>query len=298
LGGAELSPVPIREVLDLAIIAMGRFGGEELGFGSDADVMFVYRARDGISTDLAQKVAERIISEVQRLSHDHALEFEIDLDLRPEGRNGPVARSIDSYLAYYERWADTWEAQALVRARPIAGSIELQQSFIDIINKYRYPDSFSQAAVIEIRRIKARVETERLPQGADPRRHLKLGRGSLSDVEWLVQIMQLQHGQRHPDIRSPRTLESLDACVVAGLIAEHDARVLTEAWLLASRVRSANVLWANKKSDVLPTDRKQLDGLARILEYPAGSASALEQDYLSYTRRARIVFERLFYDSM
>lgn len=297
LGGADLSPVPIREVLDLAIIAMGRFGGEELGFGSDADVMFVYRAHDGVSNDLAQKVAERIISEVQRLSHDHALEFEIDLDLRPEGKNGPVARSIDSYLAYYERWADTWEAQALVRARPIAGSPELQKAFVDIINKYRYPESFSQAAVIEIRRIKARVETERLPQGADPRRHLKLGRGSLSDVEWLVQIMQLQHGQRHPEIRSPRTLESLEACVAAGLIAEHDARVLAEAWLLASRVRSANVLWANKKSDVLPTDRKQLDGLARILEYPSGSASALEQDYLSYTRRARIVFERLFYDA-
>ena len=297
LGGADLSPVPIRQVLDLAIIAMGRFGGEELGFGSDADVMFVYRAHDGVSNDLAQKVAERVISEVQRLSHDHSLEFEIDLDLRPEGKNGPVARSIDSYLAYYERWADTWEAQALVRARPIAGSLELQQAFVDIINKYRYPESFSQAAVIEIRRIKARVETERLPQGADPRRHLKLGRGSLSDVEWLVQIMQLQHGQRHPEIRSPRTLESLEACVSAGLIAEHDARVLAEAWLLASRVRSANVLWANKKSDVLPTDRKQLDGLARILEYPSGSASALEQDYLSYTRRARIVFERLFYDA-
>ncbi len=146
-------------------------------------------------------------------------------------------------------------------------------------------------------RIKARVETERLPQGADPRRHLKLGRGSLSDVEWLVQIMQLKHGQHHPEIRSPRTLESLEACVVAGLIAEHDARVLSEAWLLASRVRSANVLWGNKKSDVLPTDRKQLDGLARILEYPAGSASVLEQDYLAYTRRARIVFERLFYDA-
>ncbi len=297
LGGADLSPVPIRQVLDLAIIAMGRFGGEELGFGSDADVMFVYRAHDGVSNDLAQKVAERIISEVQRLSHDHSLEFEIDLDLRPEGKNGPVARSIDSYLAYYERWADTWEAQALVRARPIAGSHELQQAFVDIINKYRYPESFSQAAVIEIRRIKARVETERLPQGADPRRHLKLGRGSLSDVEWLVQIMQLKHGQGHPEIRSPRTLESLEACVAAGLIAEHDARVLAEAWLLASRVRSANVLWANKKSDVLPTDRKQLDGLARILEYPPGSASALEQDYLSYTRRARIVFERLFYEA-
>ncbi len=297
IGGSELSPIPVREVLDLSIIAMGRFGGEELGFGSDADVMFVYRTMAGIENDLAQKVAERVISEIQRLTHDHLLEFELDLDLRPEGKNGPVARSIESYEAYYQRWADTWEAQALVRAKPIAGSSALQQAFIEIINRYRYPETFSEAAIVEIRKIKARVETERLPQGADPRRHLKLGRGSLSDVEWLVQIMQLKYGQAHPEIRSPRTLESLNACVSAGLIAEHDARVLSEAWLLASRVRSANVLWANKKSDLLPTDRKQLDGLARILEYDAGSATMLEQDYLSYTRRARIVFERLFYEA-
>jgi len=124
---------------------------------------------------------------------------------------------------------------------------------------------------------------------------LKLGRGSLSDVEWLVQLMQLQHGREHPSIRTPKTLDALAACVEVGLIAEHDARVLKEAWLLSSRVRSASVLWANKRTDVLPNDRRQLDGMARILEYPAGNASALEQDYLSFTRRARGVFERLFY---
>ncbi|MBP7819114.1 MAG: bifunctional glutamine-synthetase adenylyltransferase/deadenyltransferase, partial [Rhodoluna sp.] len=207
----------------------------------------------------------------------------------------PNARSLDSYRAYYQRWADTWESQALLRAKPIAGSSELVNAFLELINTYRYPKELPTSAVIEIRRIKARMETERLPQGADPRRHTKLGRGSLSDVEWLVQLMQLKHGKDHPGIRTPKTLAALEACVHEGLIAEHDARVLSEAWTFSSRVRSASVLWANKRTDVLPTDRQQLEGMARILEYPAGSATQLEEDYLAFTRRARMVYERLFY---
>jgi glutamate-ammonia-ligase adenylyltransferase len=293
--GADISAEAVAEILDFGIIAMGRFGGEELGFGSDADVMFVYKTKPGADGDIAQKVAERIISELRRLTSDQVLEFELDADLRPEGKNGPVARSIESYAAYYERWADTWEAQALLRARPIAGSPELREEFLELINKYRYPSQMKDAAVIEIRRIKARVETERLPLGADPKRHLKLGRGSLSDVEWLVQLFQMQYGNEHPAIRTPKTLEALEAMVSEQIIAEHDARVLSEAWLLASRLRSASVLWANKRSDVLPTDRRQLEGMARILEYPRGSATTLEDDYLAFTRRARSVYERLFY---
>ena len=292
----DLTPGPVAEYIDFGIVAMGRFGGEELGFGSDADVMFIYQPVS-VDVDTAQKIAERIVGELKRLSSDPLLEFELDLDLRPEGKNGPVARSFDSYRAYYERWSDTWEAQALLRARPIAGSKELQTRFTELANLYRYPQALNSQAVVEIRRIKARMETERLPQGADPKRHLKLGRGSLSDVEWLVQLLQLKHGAAHPSIRTPRTLDALDACVGEGLLAEHDARVLKEAWLLASRVRSASVLWANKRSDVLTTDRKQLDGMARILEYPRGSASALEQDYLAFTRRARTVFERVFFEA-
>ncbi len=296
LGGLDMASAPVADVIDFGVIAMGRFGGAELGFGSDADVMFVYEPVGETSGEVAQKLAERIISELKRLTADPLLEFELDLDLRPEGKNGPNARSLESYAAYYARWADTWEAQALVRARPIAGSAELQAKFTDLINKYRYPSEMTAKSISEIRRIKARVETERLPQGADPRRHLKLGRGSLSDVEWLVQLLQLRYGNQHPEIRSPKTLDSLNALASAKLIAEHDARVLEGAWLLASRVRAASVLWANRRTDVLPTDRKQLDGIARILEYPAGSASELEQDYLAFTRRARLVFERLFYE--
>ena len=280
--------------IDLGMIAMGRFGGAELGFGSDADLMFVYQP---LESEDAQKTAERQISELRRLAADPVLEFEFDIDLRPEGKNGPIARSLESYAAYYAKWANTWEAQALLRARVIAGSPELVTSFTELIDTYRYPNEVAAAAIVEIRRIKARVETERLPQGADPKRHLKLGRGSLSDVEWLVQLLQLTNGAKHPAIRTPKTLAALEACVVEGLIESHDATVLEEAWKLSSRIRSAVVLWGTRRSDVLTTDRRQLEGIARILEYPRGSASQLEQDYLAFTRRARMVFERLFYDT-
>ena len=292
LGGIA-TKATISEQLDFGIVAMGRFGGRELGFGSDADIMYVFKPLSDV--DAATKLAERVVSEIKRLSADQVLEFDIDLDLRPEGKNGVVVRSIDSYRAYYDRWANTWESQALLRARPIFGSAELRSEFTELIDQHRYPTTLASNAVTEIRRIKARVETERLPQGADPKRHLKLGRGSLSDVEWLVQLYQLRFGAEHTAIQTPGTLEALAAMVTEGLMAEHEARVLTEAWRLASRVRSASVLWANKRTDVLPTDRRQLEGLSRILEYPAGSASRLEEDYLAYTRRARAVFERLFF---
>ena len=279
--------------LDLGVVAMGRFGGSELGFGSDADVMFVYQKSDTPESD--QKTAEALISQIRKLSADPLLEFELDLDLRPEGKTGPVARSLESYAAYYEKWANTWEDQALLRARVIAGSVSLRDAFTKLIDTYRYPQNVEPKAIVEIRRIKARIETERLPQGADPKRHLKLGRGSLSDVEWLVQLLQLSNGANFPSIRTPNTLEALEACVEAGLLERHDATVLSEAWLLASRIRSAIVIYSGRRSDVLPTDRRALEGIARILEYPRGSATALEQDYLAYTRRARMVFERIFY---
>jgi glutamate-ammonia-ligase adenylyltransferase len=280
---------------ELAIVAMGRFGGAELGFGSDADVMFVYRVL-GDDVNKAQAEAEVLVSEIRRLSADQSLEFELDLDLRPEGKNGPIVRSIDSYAAYYQRWAGTWESQALLRARLIAGEQAIVSAFVELINQYRYPETIEHAAIVEIRRIKARVEVERLPQGADPKRHLKLGRGSISDVEWLVQLLQLEHASAYPEIQTPHTLPALEQMEACGLISNSDARVLKEAWVISSSIRSSAMLYLNKRTDVLPLDRQQLEGIARLNGYPRGGASSLEQDYLAATRRGRAVFEKLFFD--
>jgi [glutamine synthetase] adenylyltransferase / [glutamine synthetase]-adenylyl-L-tyrosine phosphorylase len=285
---------PHSDGIEFAIIAMGRYGGSELGIGSDADVMYVYRAGSA-SGQSAQSTAEKIVSTLSRLTEDVRLPLDLDIDLRPEGKNGAVVRSLDSYRAYYARWSLTWEAQALLRARPAAGDRGLMVDFEALADEVRYPEAISDKDVREIKRIKARVESERLPQGADPSRHLKLGRGSLSDVEWFVQLLQLQHGARIAALRTTSTLEALAVATRENLVSEGDANRLREAWLFASRTRSAMTLWMSKTTDVLPGTRAQLEGVARLMGYPPGSANALESDYLRVTRRSRHVFEKEFY---
>ena len=280
--------------LEFGIIAMGRYGGRELGFGSDADVLYVHRAT-GLEPEVASRAAQAIVRELGRLTEDAIHPFELDIDLRPEGKNGPVVRTLESYGAYYARWSLTWEAQALLRARGAVGDDTLLRDFEHLADRTRYPEQIDDQQVREVRRIKAHVESERLPRGADPARHLKLGRGSLSDVEWFVQLLQLQHAARVPALRTTSTLEALAAAVAAGFIEEPDAERLGAAWRFASRTRSALVLWSGKTTDVLPVDRIQLEGIARLMEYPPGSATRLEEDYLGITRRARQVFEREFY---
>ncbi|RKT36937.1 glutamate-ammonia-ligase adenylyltransferase [Microbacterium sp. AG1240] len=285
---------PEDAALDFAVIAMGRFGGSELGFGSDADVMYVYRA-NGVPAQRAHDLSVKLVAAIRQHSEDHRLPLDLDADLRPEGRNGPIARSLEAYAEYYRRWSLSWEAQALLRARGIAGSVKLLTAFFEMVDGVRYPPAIDPNGLREIKRIKARVESERLPQGADPSRHLKLGPGSLSDVEWLVQVLQLQHAHELPGMRTTSTLRALDDAREAGFIEDADAERLRETWLLASRLRSANTLLSGQTSDGLPTDRAKLDGIGRILEYPPRSASAIEEQWMGTSRRARRVFERLFY---
>ncbi len=280
--------------IEFAIIAMGRYGGEELGFGSDADVIYVYKPA-GASDEEAQTTAERIVKGLVRYTEDLRLPLDLDINLRPEGKNGAPVRSLESYRAYYARWSLTWEAQALLRARGAVGEQSLIIEFEALADSVRYPASIDEAAVREVKRIKARVESERLPQAADPARHLKLGRGSLSDVEWFVQLLQLQHGAAIEGLRTTSTLDALAVATSEGLVSAADAAKLRDAWIFASRTRSALTLWTSKTADVLPTDRNQLEGVARIMDYPPGSASRLDDDYLRTTRLARQVFERLFY---
>jgi glutamate-ammonia-ligase adenylyltransferase len=293
-GALSVARRGLPDGLEFGIIAMGRFGGRELGFGSDADVLYVYRA-DGWDREVAARAATKIVAGISAVTEDALYPLDLDIDLRPEGKNGPPVRTLESYAAYYARWSLTWEAQALLRARGAVGDEALLRNFEHIADLTRYPEQISEQEVREVKRIKARVESERLPRGADPARHLKLGRGSLSDVEWFVQLLQLQHALVVPALRTTSTLDALRGAAEAGLVAPDDAQRLEAAWVLASRARSALVLWSGKTSDVLPVERAQLDGVARLLEYPPGSASQLEEDYLATTRRARQVFEREFY---
>ena len=294
LSGALALAHRFGDGIEFGIVAMGRYGGSELGFGSDTDVMYVYRAA-GASDEEAQQRAEAIVRALGQLTEDLLIPLDLDINLRPEGKNGAIVRSLESYRAYYARWSLTWEAQALLRARPVVGDVPVLRDFTAIADEIRYPQQIAEQDVREVKRIKARVEAERLPQAADPARHLKLGRGSLSDVEWFVQLLQLQHGAQIEGLRTTSTLRALAAAEDADLVTRSDAKRLRDAWTLASRARSAMTLWTSKTSDVLPTDRQQLDGVARLLEYPPGAATQFEEDYLRVTRLARQVFEKNFY---
>jgi len=287
-------PVPVR----LAVIAMGRLGGWEQGYGSDADVLFVHEAKGDVSESEAAAAAHDVANELRRLLSLPAPDppLLVDADLRPEGKQGPLTRSLESYVAYYRRWSVVWEAQALLRAAPLAGSASLTERFLAAIDPIRYPEGgLTQEQLTEVRRIKARVETERMPKGADPTLAVKLGRGGLADVEWTVQLLQLQHGWRVPALRTPVTLDALAAAVEEGLLAAEDAAVLREAWELAAKVRDTLMLVRGRPVATLPTSGRDLAGVARALGYPAEAQGAFLDDFRRVTRRCRVVVERLFY---
>ena len=283
------------------IIAMGRLGGGETGYGSDADVMFVFDASggpDGDANRLAQQVAVRL-RQVLGAPSSNDPPLGIDANLRPEGRDGPLVRSLDSYRQYYARWSAPWEAQALLRARVVAGDAELGRRFVELIDPVRYPaGGLTRADLVEIRRVKARIDTERLPRGADAGTHTKLGRGGLADIEWTVQLLQLAHGAAVPGLRTTRTAEALEAAVAAGLVDAAQAGALTDAWRLATRIRNALTLVRDRAEDQLPSHGVVVQAVGRVLGYPPGFESGqLVDDYLRTARRARRVVEAVFYDA-
>lgn len=281
-----------------AVIGMGRFGGHELSYGSDADVLFVHAPREGVDEQEASRAANRVVAEMRRLLQLPTADppLLIDADLRPEGKTGPLVRTLKSYEAYYRRWSLVWESQALLRAEPMAGDMDLGRDFVELIDPLRFPvDGLGEDAVREIRRLKARMESERLPRGADPTLHAKLGRGGLSDVEWTVQLMQMQHGWAEPGLRTTRTREALAAACAAGLIPQEDAQTLDEAWVLASRVRNAVMLVRGRPGDTFPSGPRELTAVGRYLGYGPGHVGDMLDDYRRITRRARAVVEERFY---
>jgi [glutamine synthetase] adenylyltransferase / [glutamine synthetase]-adenylyl-L-tyrosine phosphorylase len=321
---AELhGPLPTR----FAMIAMGRYGGHESGFGSDADVIFVHDPLPlpGLDAPGERAVGERRASdaaqavgvELRRLLQIPAPDppLVVDADLRPEGKQGPLVRSLAACTAYYTRRAAPWESQALLRAEFAVGDAELGAQFIALADQYRYPEGgLSDQAAREIRRIKARVEGERIPRGTDRALHLKLGPGGLSDVEWTVQLLQLQHGYAIGGLRTTRTLAALDAAVDAGLVEASDAAALRASWRFAARIRDAVMLVRGRPGDTIPAKYDELTAVARLLGYkPAETepdhypgrdgasswsdtpAAALEEDYRRTARRARKIMDRLFY---
>lgn len=283
----------------IAIIAMGRYGGFELSYGSDADVLFVHEPERGVDAHEAASFARAVAEEVRRQlgapGSDPALV--VDADLRPEGRQGPLVRTLDAYAAYYAKWSKVWEAQALLRADAVVGDPDLRRRFTELIDPLRYPEQgLGEEDIREVRRIKARVDRERLPRGADPALHLKLGRGGLADIEWTVQLLQLRHGSSVPGLRTTQTLAALAAATEADLLAAEDAGLLGAAWRMATRVRNALLLARGRAGDQFPRGTPERRAVAGILGYPLVETDRLLDDYLRTTRRARAVVDRVFWE--
>jgi glutamate-ammonia-ligase adenylyltransferase len=273
-------PVPF------AVIALGTFGGASLSYGSDLDVVFVYDGDGPEAFEEADRLAKSVLHFSMGLAPADRI-FEIDAQLRPEGNQGAMARSLEGYRLYFERWAQLWERQAYLRARPVAGDGDLGRRFIELTEPFVWGTGLSADEVREIRRMKARVEQERLPVGEDARFHLKLGRGSRTDIEWTAQLLQLTHG-----IRATGTVEALTAVRDAGHLAEDDADLLVTTYELLERTRNRLYLVSSTPSDSLPTQPEALMWLARSL---GTNAADLREEYRRVTRRTRRVVERVFY---
>ena len=289
----EAALAALEPPVPFAVIGMGRFGGGELSYASDIDVLFAYDGDDPSDFDAAERIAEALMREIGATTAEGQT-FRIDADLRPEGKQGQLARSLSGYRTYYERWALTWEFQSLLRARPVAGDAQLGGRFAALIEPFVYRDPFGEDNVREVRRMKARIERERIPPGDDPQFHLKLGRGSLSDVEFTVQLLQLQHGTEHPDVRAASTIDALHRLRDAGYLAAADADALEDSYRFCERARNGRYLLTGTPGDSLPGGA---DGekLGRLLGYVHRPHASLRDDYRRVTRRARKVVERVFY---
>jgi len=291
IGREQTDPVP-----PIGVVAMGRWGGAELSYGSDADAMFI--VPDGTSSEQLA-VATRVVARLRALLNapGRGPALRVDADLRPEGKEGPMVRTLSGYLTYYERWSSTWEHQALVRADYGAGDRGLVDALLDGIAPLRYPPGGLRAEqVTEIRRLKGRMERERIRRGTDPHRNLKLGPGGLSDVEWTVQLLQMQHAGDLEQLRTPTTMTALAALRETGLVGEHDAQVLGRAWRLASALRDHTMLVSGRSSDLLPSDPRDLAAIALQMRRDMKNASELIEDWERTSRRASNVVDRIFWE--
>lgn len=275
---------------DFAVIAMGRWGGRELSYGSDLDLMYVF---DAMERKQALSIPGRL-HEILGAPSRHGEGYELDAGLRPEGKNGPMVRSLESIARYYAEWAEPWEHLALIRGRTVAGNPATCAKFVGISEEALWGRPVDGETVASIRRIKARVENERIGPEEDADFHLKLGPGSLSDIEFLAQLLQLRHGHDHPDLRVHGTVEALQALLEADLISPQDHLALIDSYEFCSRVRLRLHLQKGRLFDSLPASREELSKLSASLGYDR--SNELREAYQRVTRRARRIFVARFYE--
>lgn len=298
--------------LRMAVIGLGKMGGSELGYASDLDMVLVFEPSEAREEALA--ASARLIKLLGGITPEGKA-FVVDLNLRPEGKRGPLARTLDSYRAYYERWAESWEFQALTQARVVAGDAELGAQFMQLVSPKVYPPEVSSARLQEIRVMKARVERERSTarpaargpatrgRGARPaapatsnRVDIKLGPGGLSDIEWTVQLLQIRHGGAEPRLRVPGALSGVEALEALGHLSGDDADWMRDGLRLLWGIRNALYLSGARDTQTLPANPEDQDRLARMMGYSRLHTQDFLEEVSRTMRRVRRVHERAFYD--
>jgi glutamate-ammonia-ligase adenylyltransferase len=277
--------------LPLAVIGMGKLGARELGFASDLDLLFVYEGEGPADLRAAAAAAEAILAGIR------ASGWEPDADLRPEGRNGPLARSLAGFLEYWERYGESWELQALLRARAVAGDADLGRRFeLNAADLAYPPDGLTVDRVGQIRAMRDRIERERVRPPEAARFHVKLGPGSLADVQFAAEVSLMRFGGSIPEVRARGTLEALERLAAHRLIEDRVARDLGEAFVFLADVKNALEVDRRVHADALPADPEEQTVLARRLGYETYPRQSLVDDYLRITRRCRRAMERVFHE--
>jgi glutamate-ammonia-ligase adenylyltransferase len=298
--GAELARVADRVVRDavaavepdlpFAVIGLGKLGSQELNFASDLDVVFVYEGEGPDEFRRGAELAEGVLARIRDAGWDP------DADLRPEGRSGPIAKSFAAYLEYWERYAETWEFQSLLRARSVAGDEGLGRRFCSFASDFAYPDYLPVERAGEIRRMRERIERERVRPPEASRFHFKLGYGSLADVQFAVELSLMRFGGRQPEVRTHRTLDALERLARLRLIEDGAALALSEAFVFLSNVKDALEVDRRVHAEAIPGAPQEQLALARRLGYEEYPRQTFLEDYRRITRRARRAMERVFHE--
>jgi glutamate-ammonia-ligase adenylyltransferase len=290
---------------EFCVLGLGKLGGQELNYSSDIDLMFVYSEEGftfkqrpsqplpsgrGLSNHaFFQRLIEMLVAELTRLAPEGSL-FRVDLRLRPEGETGPLARSLAGYENYYAQWGQTWERLMLMKARLVAGDAALAFEFVELVQPFRYPRSLAARTVREVADMKDRTEAE-IVGHAELDRNVKLGRGGIREIEFIVQTLQLLHAGRIPFLQSAQTVPSLDKLVEYRLMAREDADVLAEAYGFLRDVEHRLQMENNLQTHTIPTERKARERLARLMGF--ATLKAFEAALRDHTRNVRRVYDAL-----
>ena len=288
-----------------AVLGLGKLGGQELNYSSDVDLMFVYDDEGDVCKEPPKgketpravmsnhqffgKLAEAFSAEVSRITEDGFL-FRVDLRLRPEGDAGPLVRSLESYENYYAQWGETWERMMLIKIRHVAGDKVLAAEFIEMIQPFRFPHSITERVLHEVTVVKDRIEREVVGED-ELERNVKLGRGGIREIEFIVQSQQVLHAGRSPFLQIPQTLPCLDKLAQYHLLADDEARQLADAYRFLRDVEHRLQMENNLQTHTLPTESKAQLRLTRLMDFKTWEK--FESALRVHTGNVRRIYERL-----